>query len=142
MSSDAPESKPPARAIIIKAVDFVGGSVMPDEDTFGIGIRVIRSPKVPAEAKFKVALPSGGEHEFWLRYASAESRPVALSINGKLVNPNACPDPTGGYYPTDQSWCKVGNFDFLKGDNTILLETTGPFPHVEKLAISPISTAR
>jgi len=33
----------------------------------------------------------------------------------------------------------AGQFPFRKGDNTILLKTTGPFPHVAKLALAPVA---
>ena len=142
ISKNTPESQPSARARIIKAGEFSAGNVVLDESAFGAGIGVVTSPKYPAFAEYKVTLPAGGEQEIWLRYASAEPRPVALSLNGKPVNRSACPEATGGFHPAEQNWCKAGRFPMQQGVNTIRLDTTGPFPHIEKLAVSPPGATR
>jgi hypothetical protein len=133
------EAAPPANAIAIDSRKFSSGNVVVDNSTFGAGIGAIVSPVYPAHVEYDVPLRNAGRYELRIRCASLDPRPVTVLINGALAARNGCPEPTGGYDPTHQQWQVVGAYGFNAQINTIRLESNGPFPVVNKLALVPLA---
>lgn len=73
-------------------------------------------------------------------YTSAEARPVALYINGDLVQSKALAATTGTATP--DTWSAEGVFTFCSGRNTIRLERPGRFyPATDQFRLTPATGA-
>jgi hypothetical protein len=59
-----------------------------------------------------------------------------------LVNKEFCGNPTGGYYPAAQRWFPGGVFNIPKGKLVLRLESNGPFPHLDKIALVPMRSPK
>lgn len=128
----------PANAISLEAEKFSSGSVAVDNSAYGVGIGVIISPQYPAYAEYRLPLKSGGKYDLWIRYASAEVRPLTVSVNGRVITKTACSATTGGWSPDDQYAWKIATLDLVPGLNTLRLESVGPFPAIDKLGVVPV----
>lgn len=91
----------------------------------------------PNAAEFEVRPTAPGSYQFAVRYASADSRPVAVSLNGKTVNANALAAPTGCFDPNCQMWMEQGEVSMNEGMNVVRLHTNGVFPHITALRFVP-----
>ncbi len=139
-SATAAPSSPDA--IVIEAETFSGGNAIVDKDSYGLGIGVITTPKTPASAEYKINIPKTGDYEIYARYASDGARPVALTLNGKTVSKDFCGITTGGFYPSKQHWFSGGVFRIASGTLTMAVSSEGPFPHIDKFALVPFTTAK
>lgn len=132
----------PSNAIPVEAEKFKSGTVVVDSSALGAGIGVIVSPKYPAYVEYAIPMTAGGRYDLWIRYAAAESRPLTLSINGKIVTLTACSEITTGWYPNDQRARRVAVIELNKGVNTLRLErTAGPFPAIDKFGFVKVGAA-
>jgi hypothetical protein len=129
-------------SIILEAEAFSDGNTAADKAVFGGGIGVLTSPKVPAQAEYKIDIPATDNYEIFARYATESPRPVQLFLNGKMVNREFCGNPTGGYFPPAQRWFPGGVFNIAKGKLTLRLESSGPFPHIDKIALVPMRSPK
>jgi hypothetical protein len=125
----------PEGAAAVEAEAFSSGNVVVDTAHWGHGIGIVRSETVPTYAEYKITISHGGRYELRIRYASDESRPLRVLLNGSLIARSAASEVTNGYDAKDQFWQKVGIFDFASGQNTLRLESDRPFPHVDKLGL-------
>jgi hypothetical protein len=132
-----PKLEVPAGAIVIEAEKFSAGVVVADTEGYGRGIGVITSAKYPAYAAYDIPVERAGQYQLWIRYASADSRPLKFIFNGAVTAGAACARPTGGFTPEYQLWTKAGAIEAKTGVNTLRLESSGPFPHIDKLALLP-----
>jgi hypothetical protein len=129
--------------ITIEAESFASGNAVSDKAIFGApGLGVLTSPKVPAYAEYKIDIAATDNYEIFARYATEGVRPVSLLLNGKLVNKEFCGNPTGGYYPAAQRWFPGGVFNIPKGKLVLRLESNGPFPHLDKIALVPMRSPK
>lgn len=92
----------------------------------------------PNAAEFEVRPSSPGSYQFAVRYASADSRPVVVAVNGRTVNVNALAAPTGCFDPKCQTWMEQGEVSLNEGMNVVRLRTNGVFPHITALRFIPI----
>jgi hypothetical protein len=133
----------PARArakgtLVIEAEDYARGNVLKSFDGYGAGIGVVYNRgELPNVAEYDVTLPAAGAYRVELRYAAAESRPVALSVNGRPVRAQAAGRVTGSWFPDTQAWDVQVVVALPAGNSTLRLERAGPFPHLDKLALLP-----
>ncbi|MCY1060019.1 hypothetical protein [Nannocystis sp. SCPEA4] len=88
-----------------------------------------------AEYQLSPQFPAGQKADYRLEieYAAANSRPVKVEFNGKLVNDNALAAATGGWYPAHQKWGNVGVVEVRSGMNHIRISRNNVFPHVRRL---------
>ena len=127
-----------AGRIQIEAEEYQRGNVIKTKTGYGEKIGVIYNKgQLPNIAEYDITIPKAGAHQLDIRYAAAASRPVQIHLNGKLVHQKACGKVTGTWYPDSQRWHVEGVFVFRKGKNTIKLQCAGPFPHFDKLAVTP-----
>ncbi len=96
---------------------------------------VITSSATPASVEYKIPSQWNWRHAIRIRYASGEARPVRVRLNGKVIMEAACPIPTGGFAMKNQKWHDLGMFEFQAGENVLRLESDGPFPNVDKIAV-------
>jgi hypothetical protein len=124
--------------VLIEAEDFARGNVKKEHTGYGEKIGVIyNAGPLPNVAEYDVTLTEPGAWQVELRCAAAESRPVRLSVNGRLVKADAAGRVTGSWYPDTQAWGVEGVVALAAGKNTLRLERDGPFPHLDKLALVP-----
>jgi hypothetical protein len=86
--------------------------------------------------EWTVAVEAGRYHLHFL-YASGESRPCHLSLNGQKQSGEVLGNPTGGFYPEHLRWQSYGPFELPKGKIAIRLATQGLMPHLKGLIVSP-----
>ncbi len=129
---DAPASLP----LTVQAEEFARGNVEIDNSMWGNAeIVVVRSDVSPSFAEYEFTLAQAASLRLKIRYASFDSRPLRLSINGKEVG-TVAGEQTGSHLPDGQQWFTVGQYDFAQGKNTVRLETTGNFPHLDQFVIA------
>jgi hypothetical protein len=92
----------------------------------------------PNAAEFEVRPTAPGSYRFGVRYASADSRPVTVSLNGRTINANALAAPTGCFDPNCQKWMEQGEVSLNDGLNIVRLQTNGVFPHITALRFIPV----
>jgi hypothetical protein len=88
----------------------------------------------PHGAEYAVQLPADGDYDFAVRYASAESRPVRLFLNGVPVS-DICRVSTGGWSLADQRWVWAGVHRLRAGAGRIGLASPGDFPYITMLRL-------
>jgi Protein of unknown function (DUF1553)/Protein of unknown function (DUF1549)/Planctomycete cytochrome C len=126
-------------AIILEAEKYKKGTADKAFTGYGEGIGIILSYKPEnTRAEYMITVPKAGDYELELRYAAMESRPVRVSVEGKVVLPQAAKGTTGGWNPEHQAWKPEGRLTLAEGKNTLAIEAIGLLPHIDKLAILPI----
>lgn len=78
-----------------------------------------------------------GMYQFEIEYASAESRPVSISINGASAVP-ALSAITGGFCGSDVTTSIIGIFQLEAGGNVVTITRNSFFPHLKTLRFTPI----
>lgn len=136
-NSVASDPPPPAELpLTIEAESFARGNVQIDSDEFGTKeITVIRSDASPSFAEYDVDLAAAASLRLKLRYASFDSRPLTLKINGHELATIAG-EQTGGHFSDRQKWFTVGPYEFAQGKNTIRLETLAKFPQLDQFVVT------
>jgi len=124
--------------IEILATSFNRGTVHRDTDNFGKGIGIINNVGTPDIAEYDVNIPTAGNYQVELRYASAENRPVHLLLNGKLIKEDAAGKITGSFFPDGQKWELQGVYAFRQGKNVFKIESNNAIPHFHKILIVPV----
>ncbi len=121
---------------VIEAENFNrGAGIAKDFEGYGKGIGVIHSVGSPCSAEYDFQVPSAGQYQVELRYASAEVRPVRLLINGVVVRDKTAGAVTGSFNPDGQRWEAQGVFTLKAGQNSIRIERPGDIPHFDKVLI-------
>ena len=125
-------------AQVLEAEKFTKSSgIAIDTKNYGKGIGVLYNVSGNDMIEWTVDIPTAGNYELDFRYASGESRPCRLSLNGKMVREDAVNKVTGGFFAEQQKWDILGVFPFIAGKNIIKLENPNVIPHFDKLAIAP-----
>ena len=135
------ETRPETRNLI-EAESFQRGNALKLSTGYGEGIGVILSDGGGGwTAEFDVNVPVAGIYQLETRYAAAESRPVEISINGKVVKSDGLQTVTGSWNPDTQRWNVEGQYSMLAGSNVVKLFRTGPFPHIDKLFFAHVDVS-
>jgi Protein of unknown function (DUF1553)/Protein of unknown function (DUF1549)/Planctomycete cytochrome C len=128
-------------AIVLEAEKFKKGTADKTDLGYGQGIGIILSYAAEnTRAEYALTVPKAGEYDLELRYAAQESRPVRVSVGGKVVLPQAAKGTTGGWNPEHQAWRPEGKVSLNEGENTVTVEAHGLLPHIDKLAILPVES--
>lgn len=88
-------------------------------------------------AEFTFELPGGCAYKLEVEYAAAESRPVDITFNDRLVTENGLPGVTGGWGPSDQKWQHQCDITSVEGDNKLRFHRTSVFPHIRAVKLTP-----
>jgi len=124
-------------AILIEAEDYARGNVLKDRDNYGNGIGVlVNRGETPNFTEYDVNVAQTGVYQVELRYAAAAARPVALSIDGRLIKSDAANKATGSWTPDSQTWFVEAHVPITAGTHTIRLEQPAAFPHIDKLLLT------
>ena len=133
---EKPGSGTPKEALLIEAEDFVRGNVLKDRDGFGKSIGVlVNAGQYPNETEYEITLEEAAPYQLDIRYASNDSRPILIYVNGNVVSSKAAGQVTGGFYPDKQQWFTEGVFALRAGKNVIRFERSSYFPHIDKLLL-------
>ena len=122
------------KALLLDASAFVRGEHLGKEQYGPKSINSDGSPSI-AEWDFSVAAP--GRYKVYVRYAAEESRPVALTVAGKLLGTNLAGRVTGGWTEESQRWESVGTQELASGTCTVRMERNGAIPHFSRVALVP-----
>ena len=99
--------------------------------------------RTAAFTEYDVDLKEAGEYRLALRYASAETRPVKISLDGKLVAGRAAGAVTGGFDAGHQEWKTETTFTATPGKHVLRLDqAAGALPHVDKIALVPAASSK
>ncbi len=130
-------------AVVLEAENFARGNVTRDFTVYGPGIGVIyNAGPLPNVAEYDFELPAAGTYQIALRYAAAESRPLALTLDGRKLTTDAAGKVTGSWDPDTQRWSIEAVVPLASGKHVLRLERDQPFPHVDKLALLPARYAK
>ncbi len=134
------ESKPRSEEFrfVVEAEKYDRGNGNKDFVTYGKGIGIIHTVAVPTFAEWDITVPQAGNYQIELRYASAESRPVELHINGAKVLDQTAGANTGSFQPEGQKWEVQGVFALNAGKNTLRIFRNESIPHFDKLLIASV----
>ena len=106
---------------------------------YGDGV-VLNAPPYasgPNAAEYEFIAPSSGTYRFDAEYASAEGRPLIVSINQVVVGRKGLGEITGCWDPACQQWMNQGLVRLREGRNILRLETTNVFPHIRTFRFTP-----
>lgn len=130
----------PAGVHLLEAEQFARGNVGVHTSGYGEGIGVlVNQGELPNAAEYDLEIAQPGWYQFEARYAAAESRPVRVAHNGRVVMSQALAQTTGTWYPDTQTWHIAGFIELAAGANVLRLERDGPFPHLDKLLLVPVA---
>ncbi|MES2790938.1 MAG: DUF1549 domain-containing protein, partial [Planctomycetota bacterium] len=139
---NSPDLKTIPGAILIEAEDFQRGNVMKDRETYGQGIGVlVNAGPTPNFAEYDLQVPTDGDYQLEIRYAAAAARPSKLFVDAKLRRADVTSKATGSWTPDSQTWFVEGIYRLSAGSHMIRLENAGPFPHIDKLLLTPAKNA-
>lgn len=92
----------------------------------------------PNMAEYDFFLPAGGNYDFEVEYAAAESRPVQITLirNGEIVfDVSGLTETTGGW--NNQQIRRQNSTHLQKGAYTLKLYRDNVFPHIRMLRFKP-----
>jgi len=91
----------------------------------------------PYAATYQLNVPDDGVYQLAIRYASAQPRPVAVTVNGQAIG-MACATPTGGNAPNFQRWGVAGRLHLARGPVSIGVSSNQPFPVLSFLRLTQV----
>ena len=125
-------------ATVREAEAYTKGTADKTDLGYGDGIGIILSfAATNTRAEYTINVPKAGEYDLEFRYAALESRPVKVSVDGRVVLPKAAGDTTGGWNPEHQAWRPVGKVSLAEGKTVLAVEAVGLLPHIDKIAVLP-----
>ncbi len=134
------DRKLPTGAVQVESEAFARGNVLRLTDGYGAGIGVIiNAGPLPNYAEYDVKIATAGTYQLVVRYAAAESRPVQIMANGQLIAREGCGSRTGSWNPDTQMWAAEGILTLPAGKTVLRFEREGPFPHLDKFALLPMT---
>jgi len=126
------------KSILLEAEDFVRGNVLKDTTSYGVGIGVlVNRGELPNYTEYDIEISDAGLYQFDLRYAAAAARPTMVLMDGKPIRTDAASQVTGSWTPESQKWFVEAIVEVSVGKHVVRLENAGPFPHIDKLCLSP-----
>ena len=136
---DTPKGIKQPGVIVREAESYNRGNAAKLATGYGKGIGVIASGSGLSTAEYDVTVEKGGTFRLEVRQAAAQSRPCRILVNGGLAHPGALGRTTGSWYPDTQKWGVEALAELKAGKNTIRIERQGPFPHIDKFLLAPIT---
>jgi hypothetical protein len=128
----------PEGSQLVEAEDFQRGNVLKTDSGYGEGIGVIlNAGPLPNFAEYDITIDRPGWYQLELRFAAAESRPVILTVDGRMQHSQAAGQVTGSWNPDTQQWTVEAIVHLQPGQHCIRLEREQPVPHIDKLLLVP-----
>ncbi len=86
----------------------------------------------PVVLEYDIEFPIATHYRLRVQYAAAGKRPVALSVDGRVVT-NICRSVSGSWNTSGAGWEESAGLALTAGKHTIKLERAGDFPRVMNL---------
>jgi hypothetical protein len=96
-------------------------------------------PNAISRATCSKTFPTAAKYEVFITYAAAESWPVRVAFNQKIIDDSALAAPTGGWNEPNQKDQSMGVWSVNAGVNTVEFYREHPIPHIERIRFRPIS---
>jgi hypothetical protein len=113
--------------------DLYGEGVLSPKKNYSVGDSWV-------EYEFSVERPA--TYALWISYASEESRPVRIELDGEVINDKGLSGTTAGWQ--DPQWAAQGSVGLETGDHVLRLERVGvtaneykPFPAIHGIEFRP-----
>ena len=136
-AEDETRNSTPA-SVLLEAEDYARGNVLKDTTSYGVGIGVlVNRGELPNYTEYDVEISDAGLYQIDLRYTAAAARPTMVLIDGKPIRTDAAGQVTGTWTPESQKWFVEAIVELSAGKHLVRLENAGPFPHIDKLFLSP-----
>ena len=125
------------RWIHVEAEDAVATNLHADTKQWGSpGVEVLHTHQSgPQFAEWEITAPVPGSYRLSVRYAAQESRPMALALDGVVLETRALAKTTGGWLPADQRFHDVIVLDLGPAPHRLRLEREGAIPHLDRLRL-------
>ncbi|MFM7320595.1 MAG: DUF1553 domain-containing protein, partial [Armatimonadota bacterium] len=130
-SAKAKRDDPSSGGLFVEATDTVEGNV--GKDMYGKG--VVNSNGTPTVAAWDVNVPKAGVYQLKVRYAAEESRPLRVSVAGKVVSESACGAITGSWQIEGQRWFDIGRVELAAGRSRLAIRREGAIPHISRFLL-------
>ncbi len=127
----------PLSSPAIQAESFQRGNVKPytaDDVVY------ISDPSNTASVYFMeydIEAPVDGAYSLLLRYAALASRPMVLSVDGKVLSEKAMARTSGGWGAPHQRWQLELELELAAGQHTLRFERKGAVSHLDQLRLVP-----
>ena len=120
--------------ITIPAKNFVSGNFNKGNHEFGENL-IIDGGEEKGFALYNFTVKKQGEFEFWSRYASGQSRPADIYIDGRCVKEQGLNRVTYGWIIRFLRWNKEFDLELKEGKHILEIRSVGFIPHIEKFVI-------
>ena len=120
--------------LALEAEIFHRGNAVITTDGYGEDIGIIGS-RGAAHAEYDIDIKQAGHYALEIRYAAADSRPIALLLDGQQVSSSILSAVTGSWYPDTQRWVAAVQLHLSEGKHTLRFDSPRVYPHIDKLAI-------
>lgn len=97
------------------------------------------NPNAVSRAACSMTFPVAARYEVFITYAAAESWPVRVAFNRKIIDDSALGAPTGGWNEPNQKEQRMGVWSIDAGANTVEFYREHPIPHIQRIRFRPIS---
>lgn len=134
------------KAFTFRAEWFSGGNMtlrgLPYSDKY-----IALSPSGSAassHADFEIEFPESGDYEFWAFYSAANSRPLTIEFDGKVVSEKALCNTNGSWLTSASTWDKQVDLSNVEaGRHIITIKASSPdIPHFCAFKLVPKFTMK
>jgi len=136
-----PPPPPPLKEVEIRAVDFNRRDGIEANTALCeiLCIHNILNPNIarPNMAEYNIPFERKGFYKIFIEYAAAQSRPVEIRLNGKLVRGDGLSIVTGDW--CNFQWHEQVIVEVIQGNNTLNLYRSNVFPHIKTIKFEPIN---
>ena len=118
---------------IREAESFDDSNLNVDHDRWGSGVGVIHTirPDELQYAEYVVDVPISGTHQFAVRFASGEERPLRVLVDGDPVTDSFCDFDTGSFDVDSMAWDEMP-LELSAGRHVLRLERETSYPHLDR----------
>lgn len=111
------------RGVVIRGAGWLQSEA--DSDTLGI-------------ASCKLEIPRAGRYALSIRYASADERPVRITLNNTVLQESALAASTGGWADPNFLDLPMGDVTISAGQNIVEFRSEHPFPHIQSISFKAL----
>ena len=127
----------PLSAPVTEAESFQRGNVKPYTSDDVVYISDPSNTASEYFMEYDLEAPFDGTYSLLLRYAALESRPMILSVDGKVVSEKALAETSGGWGAPHQRWHREVEIELGAGRHTFRFERKGAVSHLDQLRLVP-----
>lgn len=115
-------------SVTVLASGFIVGACFSGGAKFGKELMLSTGGSIA----YIITIDENGEYELYARYASRESRPVALLIDKVPIKKSALNNITNGWTNNDLRWHKELEITLTRGKHLFEVISSGVMPHMER----------